>query len=150
MLSFSLPRTQPKGQNSHTCKLTRRDSGFPDGRPGLSLLHTRVQEDFYFCRISSAGQVPLKSQRGARCPPEITGQCQLSPSAEEGLSSQKGHSGQQRQHRVTGTGRYFLSIWQFKKRTAIFKIKTYTYIYKKHEKISISHQQLITVHAVRA
>lgn len=62
------------------------ETGFPDERLAFSPLHARVQ-DFClsFCRISFSGQVSPRSQ---------SGQHQMSPSVGEGLSSQKGRSGQ--------------------------------------------------------
>lgn len=116
MFSFSLTRTEPKGQNSQTCML-RRDSRFPHKSAAFFPLHSRVQ-----CLGPSAGSVLL-----SRSPETAEGQCHMSHSAGTSLSSQKGHSGQQRQHRITGTDRYFLSVWYLK--TAYFKFKNFINIY---------------------
>lgn len=62
MFSFSLTRTEPKGQNSQTWMLKRFQVSTQDS----SFLPSPCQGLVFgsFCRVSFAEEVPLKLQRG--------------------------------------------------------------------------------------
>lgn len=62
MFTFSLTRTEPKGQNSHTCMLRGRDVGFPGGKTA-------------FCPLQAGSKTSVlwQPQLGSAGPPKIAG-----------------------------------------------------------------------------
>lgn len=141
MFSFSLSGREPRGQNSHTCALRRRGSGFPEERPAFSPLHAGLFWDF--CP-------PALSALQVRSPWNRTGGSARWSFPQENVCWSKEPQWAAKAAQSPWDRQVFVESLAFWKRTAHFKIKFFVNIYIKHAEINIWHQRLITVHAGRA
>lgn len=130
MFTFSLTRTEPKGQNSHTCVLRGRDTGFPGWKTA-------------FCPLQAVSKTSVlwQPQLGSAGPPEITAGAVLDVPLRRSSPARGVTTGSE-----GSMGWIELSsIWHFDKEQHILKLKPWKNMQK-----YFSHQQLITMHAMKA